>query len=35
MDVIAREDEHRVLGSRGVDGNAARVAVLERERKNQ
>jgi hypothetical protein len=35
MDGIAREGEHRGLGSRGVDGKAARVAVLERERKNQ
>ena len=35
MDVIAREGEHLGLGSRGVDGKAARVAVLERERKNQ
>ena len=29
------EGEHRGLGSRGVDGKAARVAGLERERKNQ
>jgi hypothetical protein len=35
MDGIAREGEHRELGSRGVDGKAARVAGLERERKNQ
>src|SRR5206468_4228194 len=35
MDRIAREGEHRGLGSRGVDGKAARVAGLERERKNQ
>jgi hypothetical protein len=32
---MAREGEHRELGSRGVDGKAARVAVLARERKNQ
>jgi hypothetical protein len=31
----SREGEHRGLGSRGVDGKAARVAVLERERKNK
>jgi hypothetical protein len=35
MDGIALEGKHRGLGSRGVDGKAARVAVLERERKNQ
>jgi hypothetical protein len=35
MDGIAREREHRGLESREVDGKAARVAVLERERKNQ
>jgi len=35
IDGIAREGEHRGLGSRGVDGKAARVAVLERERTNQ
>jgi len=29
------EGEHRGLGSRGVDGKAARVAGLERELKNQ
>jgi hypothetical protein len=35
MDGIAREAEHRELGSGGVDGKAARITVLERERKNQ
>jgi len=32
-----REDanQHRELGSRGVDGTAARVAAIERERKSQ
>jgi hypothetical protein len=35
MDGLPREGEHCGLGSRGVDGKAARVAVLERERKNQ
>jgi len=35
MDGIAREGEHRGLGSRGVGGKAARVAVLELELKNQ
>ena len=35
MDGTACEGEYRGLGSRGVGGKAARVAVLERERKNQ
>jgi hypothetical protein len=35
MDGIAREGEHRELGSCGVGGKAARVALLERERENQ
>jgi hypothetical protein len=35
MDGQAQEGEHRGLGSRGVDGKAARTAVLKRERKNQ
>jgi len=35
MDGIAREGEHRGLGSRGGGGKAARVAVLELERKNR
>jgi hypothetical protein len=35
MDRIAADGEHRELGSSGVDGKAARVAVLKRERKNQ
>ena len=35
IDAVAREGEHRGLGSRGVGGKAARVAVLELERKNQ